>query len=299
MGYERLSGIDLHIHSNASDGTLAPQEILTRAGRLGLAAISITDHDTLAGCRQAMAMTTPPGLQFLTGIEISSQPPEGFDLSDSLHILGYGIDPSDPNLIRTIGTLQEARQQRLPKMLDRLNRLGFNISEWEVRDAVGEGQPGRPHLACAMMKKGMVNTINEAFDRFIGNGRPAYVPKYRLPCRQTVSAICRAGGIAVLAHPGVIKLPTKADLETLLRRLQDIGLGGVEAYYPQHSAEDTFHYRRLADKLGFLITGGTDFHGDITPGIQLGSGKGGFSVPYEIFQALTARLSSQTSMDTT
>ena len=298
MGYERPPGIDLHIHSSASDGTLAPREILTRAGRLGLAAISITDHDTMAGCRQAMALPTPAGLQFLTGIEISSQPPEGFGLAGSLHILGYGIDPSGPHLIRAISTLQEARQQRLPKMIDRLNRFGFKISEEEVREVVGRSQPGRPHLARVMMKKGVVNSIDEAFDRYLGNGRPTYVQKYRLPYRQAIEAILGTGGIAVLAHPGLIELPAEADLEPLLQRLRRAGLGGIEAYYPRHSAEAAAHYRRLAQKLDLLITGGTDFHGDITPDIQLGSAKGGFSVPYEIYQALAARLATRPPMDT-
>lgn len=298
MGYERPPGIDLHIHSNASDGTLSPREILTLAGRLGLAAISITDHDTVAGCRQAMALPTPAGLQFLTGIEISSQPPEGFGLAGSLHILGYGIDPSDPHLIRAISALQEARQRRLPKMIDRLNHLGFNISEEEVRAVVGRGQPGRPHLARAMMKRDVVNSIDEAFDRYLGNGRPAYVQKYRLPYRQAIETILRTGGIAVLAHPGLIELPAEADLKSLLQRLKRAGLGGIEAYYPQHSAGATARYRRLAQGLDLLITGGTDFHGEVTPDIQLGSANGGFSVPYEIYQALAARLASRPSMDT-
>lgn len=297
MGYERHPGIDLHIHSSASDGTFTPREILTQAGRLGLAAISITDHDTVDGCRQVMALPTPAGVQCLTGIEISSQPPEGFGLAGSLHILGYGIDPSDPHLIRAISPLQEARQQRLPKMIGRLNHLGFKISEEEVREVVGRGQPGRPHLARAMMKKGVVNSIDEAFDRYLGNGQPAYVQKYRLPYRQAIETILRAGGIAVLAHPGLLELPAEADL-ALLQRLKRAGLGGIEAYYPRHSAEAAARYRRLAQKLALLITGGTDFHGDITPDIQLGSARGGFSVPYEIYRALAARLASRSPMDT-
>jgi predicted metal-dependent phosphoesterase TrpH len=293
LGYERPRAIDLHIHSSASDGTLAPEEILSRAARLGLGAISITDHDTVAGCRQAQAAPAPPGLRFLTGIEISSQPPVEFGLPGSLHILGYGIDICDSNLLRALDTLQDARRQRLPKMIRRLRRLGCSISDEEIRQAVGSSQPGRPHLARALVGKGLVKSIDEAFERYLGNGRPAYVQKYRLPWRRTIAVIRGAGGIAVLAHPGLIPLPSETDLETLVQRLVGAGLGGIECYYPQHPAEATARYRRMARKHHLVVTGGTDFHGDQSAGIQIGSGKGGFCVPYELYQALADRLATR------
>ncbi len=293
MGYERPHGIDLHIHSSASDGTLAPEEILTRAARLGLGAISITDHDTVAGCRRALTSPMPPALHFLTGVEISSQPPGQFRLPGSLHILGYGIDISDSDLLSALDTLQDARRQRLPKMIARLRRLGFDISDAEIRRAVGSGQPGRPHLARALVQKGLVKSIDEAFDRYLGNSRPAYVQKYRLPWRQTIDVIRGAGGIAVLAHPGLIPLSSQSDLEALVQRLVEAGLGGIECYYPQHSAEATARYRRMARERNLVVTGGTDFHGDQSAGIQIGTGRGGFCVPYDVYQALAGRLASR------
>ena len=291
MGYERPRGIDLHIHSSASDGTLAPAQILTRAGRLGLGAISITDHDTVAGCRQALASPMPPALHFLTGIEISSQPPGEFGLPGSLHILGYGIDITDTRLLRAVARLQEARRQRLPKMIARLRGLGLDVSDAQIRQAVGGGQPGRPHLARALVQNGLAASIDEAFERYLGNGRPAYVPKYRLPWRETLDIIGGAGGIAVLAHPGLIPLDVE-DQAALVRRLVEAGLGGIECYYPRHSAEATARYRAWAAELDLAVTGGTDYHGAISPDLQMGSGPGDFSVPWELYPALTARLSA-------
>ncbi len=292
MGYERPRGIDLHIHSSASDGTLAPAQILTRAGRQGLGAVSITDHDTVAGCRQALAAPLPPGLHFLTGIEISSQPPGEFNLPGSLHILGYGIDIADDDLLRAVEKLQEARRKRLPEMTARLRGLGIDISDAEIRRAVGSSQPGRPHLASALVQKGVAASIDEAFDRYLGNGRPAYVPKYRLPWRQAIDVIRGAGGIAVLAHPGLIALPDGKELEALVRHLADAGLGGIECYYPRHSDRETRRCIDLAAGLDLAVTGGTDYHGAISPDLQLGSGPGGFYVPWELYPALTARLSA-------
>ena len=253
MGYERPRAIDLHIHSTASDGTLAPEEILSRAHHLGLGAVSITDHDTVAGCRQALAAPLPPELHFLTGIEISSQPPGTFALPGSLHILGYGIDISHPGLLQAMEKLQKARRSRLPQMAARLRELGIDISEEEILRAVGGGQPGRPHLAHALVQKGLVTSINEAFQRYLGNGRPAYVPKYRLPWRQAIDVIRDAGGIAVLAE----------------------------------------RYLLWAAKLDLAVTGGTDFHGAISPDIQMGFGMGDFTVPYELYQILTDRLAAR------
>ncbi len=293
MGYERPRGIDLHIHSSASDGTLTPAQILTRADRLGLGAISITDHDTVSGCRQALAVPLPPGLQFLTGIEISSQPPGGFDLPGSLHILGYGIDTSDDDLLRAVDKLQEARRKRLPEMTARLRDLGIDISDVEIRRAVGNSQPGRPHLARALVQKGAASSIDDAFARYLGNGRPAYVPKYRLPWRQAINVIRGGGGIAVLAHPGLITLPDGHQLEKLVHDLVDAGLEGIECYYPRHSERETRQFLDLAAALGLAVTGGTDYHGAISPDLEMGSGPGDFCVPWELYPALTERLSGR------
>lgn len=296
MGCNLSQGIDLHIHSTASDGTLSASEILALACKLGLGAISITDHDTIAGSRQALAIGVPAPLEFLTGIELSARTPRNAPIAGSLHILGYGLQPDDPELRRVLSKLQQARQQRLPQMLARLNGLGFDLTWEDVRREVGEGQPGRPHLARSLLKKGIVGSIDEAFERFLASGRPAYVEKYRLPADQAIALIRRAGGIAVLAHPYLLKICDRRRFEALVTDLKDAGLEGIEVFYPQHPPAETSYYARLAEHLDLLKTGGTDFHGDLTPKLQMGTADGGFFVPGSIYHALCSRLAGRHSV---
>jgi len=286
-------GIDLHVHSTASDGTLTPSEILARAVQLGLNAISITDHDTLAGAITALASGIPSSLQFLTGVEISTAAPEAYQLSGSVHILGYGVDPTDNRLNDMLRTLNHARKNRNPQIIDRLKALGLHLSMDELCQIVGKGTPGRPHIAQLMLKHGFVDSINMAFDRYLGKNRPAYVDKYRVPMKDAIAAITAAGGIAVLAHPLLIGITDPNRFETFLMALQSMGLKGIEAIYPDHTASDTAEYCRLARKHDLLITGGTDYHGEVTPGIQMGCGEGNLHVPYAVFETLAGHLDAQ------
>ncbi len=293
LAYDPRAGIDLHVHSTASDGTLTPPEILEMAVQLGLRAIAITDHDTLSGSVAALAGGIPPALHFLTGIEISAAAPPGFQLSGSIHILGYGIDPEDASLVALLDVLQASRQNRNPQIIARLGALGIKINNDELADMVGDAIPGRPHIAQLMVKHGMAASIEDAFDRFLGKNKPAYVEKYRVPMVEAIEAINHAGGIAVLAHPYINGITDPSAFEDFLTALQSIGLQGIEAFYPSHPQAATSAYCRLARKHGLLMTGGTDFHGDVTPEIQMGIGDGHFHVPFALYEALAEKLNDR------
>ncbi len=288
----KQAGIDLHIHSTASDGTLSPVEILRLAEKLELGAISITDHDTLKGSKDLLEAAGSSHVRVLTGIEISTIPPALYAVAGSFHILGYGIRLNDPVLNQTLETLQHARENRNPFIISRLNAMGLDITLEEVVQASGEAQIGRPHIAQLMIKKGFVQSFDEAFDAYLGFNKPAYVDKYRLDCQKAIEMIIEAGGTPVLAHPFLLRIPDNSRLESLVATLKEMGLQGIEVYYPEHSSEDVDFYSRLALSHDLAITGGTDFHGAIKPDIQLGYGKGDFFVPYSVYDLLLKRQQS-------
>lgn len=278
--------MDLHVHSTASDGTHTPAEIIERAVRLRLGAVAITDHDTVAGARDAIAAGIPASMHFFTGIEISAASPPFYPCRGSFHLLGYGIRLDDPALNAALIVLQKARRDRNPAMIHRLCDLGMDVSMAELLEDAGDAQIGRPHIARLMIKKGYVASFDEAFDRYIGAGRPAYVDKYRISCEKAIDLIRNAGGIAVLAHPGLLSAVKGVGFEDLVVGLKAMGLGGIEVYYPEHTPEQTTVYRRTAERFGLIMTGGTDFHGAIRPGIELGTGDGTFSVPNIVYEKL-------------
>ena len=279
-------GIDLHIHTTASDGTFTPAEIVAHAIKLNLKAISITDHDTLAGSIEALSSGIPPGLEFLTGVEISAAPPPVYDHSGSFHLLGYAIQLDDFRLNQTLEKLQVARENRNPSIVKCLNELGIAISLDEVRAEAGDAQLGRPHIAQTMIRKGVVSSVDEAFDQFLGTDKPAYVDKYRIECSKAIEAILGAGGIPVLAHPGLLDFESDDHLDEIIRQLKQMGIQGIEVYYPLHNADRTRLFVELAQRHDLLMTGGTDFHGSIHPDIEMGSGKGSLSIQYELYQKL-------------
>ncbi len=289
MEFRPAASIDLHIHSTASDGTLSPAEIIALAMRLGLGAISITDHDSIAGSREALLGGIPTDLGFLTGVEISAEPPPSYPGAGSIHILGYGFRLDDPELNRNLEKLQDSRRQRNPEIIARLNKLGISIRIEEVERAAADGQPGRPHIAMLLVKKGVVKTIDDAFDRYLGNGKPAYVDKYRIESHQAIELINAAGGIPVLAHPCLLELKRVEQLDDLLQEMMSMGLKGLEVYYPQHSPAQARQYADLAVRHHLLMSGGTDFHGDIQPEIQMGVGKGDLHIPFALYEKLIER----------
>jgi predicted metal-dependent phosphoesterase TrpH len=292
LGYNHRGGIDLHIHTTASDGSLTPAEILSLACELRLGAIAITDHDTIQGSREALQIGIPSDIDFVTGVEISAAYPPFLSGSGSFHILAYALRLDDSQLSRALDTLRQARLDRNPKIVARLRDLGLAVSIDDIRKEAEDAQIGRPHIAQVLIKKGYARSIDEAFDKFLGNGRPAYVDKYRIRCAQAIELIVHAGGIPVLAHPGLLNIEDEYHFEQLIRNLMDIGLQGLEVYYPEHRPEQIQRYRKLAKRYRLLVTGGTDFHGDLTPQIKLGSGKGQLHVPYALYENLVGRITN-------
>jgi len=289
LAYNKYVKIDLHIHSTASDGTLSPIEILNQAQNLNLGAIAITDHDTIDGSKDALSFGIPPSVKFLTGVEISASPPPSFKLSGSLHILGYDINLEDTALNQTLEMLQQARKVRNSRILKLLSDLGIELSLNEIHTAFAGCQHGRPHIAQLMVKKGFAKTIDEAFEKYLGRGRPAYVDKYRIGCAKAIEIILNAGGIPVLAHPVLLEIESDKVLEELIITLKEMGLKGIEVYYPEHQPEQISYYTKLANHHNLLMTGGTDFHGRIKPEIKMGSGTGNLFIPYGLYEALIHR----------
>ena len=282
--------IDLHIHSTASDGTFSPAEILALAQDLNLAAIAITDHDTINGSKEALGIGVPPSLKFLTGVEISASPPPSFPYSGSLHILGYSIKIDNPLLNKTLAALQEARKNRNPGIIDRLNSMGVAVSMDELLNEVGGGQLGRPHIARFMVKKGYVESIKEAFNKYLGKGKPAYLDKYRIDCSKAIEVILGAGGIPVIAHPFLLNPRNIEDIEKLVITLKAMGLKGIEVYYSEHSQDNISKLEDIANRHELLMTGGSDFHGSLKPEIKMGSGRGDLFVPYILYERLMESL---------
>lgn len=286
MDFSCDGGIDLHIHTTASDGTYTPAEIMRMAEKKSLRAVAITDHDTIEGARLAAQCRKDDAPFLLAGVEISTQAPSRYSVSGSLHVLGYGMDLNHQPLQAALEKLQQARENRIPRILERLNRLGLDITAGQVLLEVGDGTPGRPHIASAMIKAGMVASIDEAFDRYLGKNRPAYVDKERLDCGLAMDLIRGAGGVPVLAHPYLIKCDPQKGLAALVDALREMGLMGIEVYYPQHPPDMVDYLLSLARERDLLITGGTDFHGEVTPDIELGTGAGDLYVPFELYEKL-------------
>ncbi len=274
--------IDLHIHSTASDGSLSPGDLMAYARRKGAAAISLTDHDTIEGLEAALAAGKEIGLEVIPGLEISAQYPGG-----TMHLLGYYIDPSDPSLNRELLRLQEARRERNPKIISKLQSLGIPISFDQVQ-ALANGQIGRPHIAQVLFQIGAVSSFEEAFQKYLAKGALAYVEKFRFSPQEAISLITQAGGIPVLAHPFTLNYPSLRELKKLVQKLKDNGLKGIEVLYSEHTSNQTGDYFSLVKELNLVYTGGSDFHGDIKKDLDLLTGKGDLKIPYQIVEDLKA-----------
>jgi hypothetical protein len=281
---ENPKWVDLHTHSTFSDGSITPTELVAEARAAGLAAIALTDHDTCDGIGEFLAASRDSGIETLAGVEVSAE------FGDrTVHILGYGINPAHERLRTVLQKLVEGRNERNAKMIRKLQLLGIRIELQEVEAIAGEQVVGRPHFAQVLLRKGVVRTFDEAFDRYLARGRPAYFERFRLGPEETIALIAEAGGVTALAHPYYMGL--SSDLVTAtLARLKGAGLVGVEAYYTEHTEEETRLYVEIANRLGLLVTGGSDFHGAIKPDIALGWGRGSLRVPYALFERLVEAL---------
>lgn len=268
--------VDLHIHTTYSDGGSTPEEIIRMAKSMGLEAIAITDHDTLEGIEPALQAGLSSGIEVLPGIELGS-----YYQGEEIHILGYLVELNNRTFMEKLAFLRETRVFRMERMVEKLRELGFPVNIEMITGISGTGSVGRPHLAAALIKIGTVETVFEAFDRYIGAGRPAYVPRYKMEPVEAVALIKSAGGAPVLAHPGLNKL------DHLLGDLIKAGLTGIEVYHPSHTAELSNYFLKIARQNGLAATGGSDYH---SPGHKEGSGFGIVTVPYNVVVELKKRV---------
>jgi len=267
-----------------SDGTVVPREVVRLAARKGLRAIAITDHDTVDALSEAQEESSTTGVEVISGVEISAEWPSGI-----LHILGYLVNPHDRQLLAALEHLRKHRMERIPKILSKLREQDVFISADEVRQEAKGGVPGRPHVANVLLQKGNVRTLQEAFDRYLKKGAPAYVTKVKLTPSEAVRVIVGAGGVAVIAHPYSLDSDEPASLERIVKDLVGMGIRGIEAYYPRHTPEQTRTYLTLAERLDLVATGGTDFHGSNKPLIKLGVIPGQSPLSYSILEDLRRR----------
>lgn len=274
--------IDLHIHSTLSDGTMSPLEIITTAQRRGVTALSITDHDTMAAYPEAMALGEEHGVEVIPGIEITSHHQQL-----SLHLLGFGLHHDSATLSRGLKTIQEARHERNRRIMDKLN--GFNLGITMADLPQGNGQTGRPHIARLLVQRKVVQNEQEAFARFLRKDGAAYVQRQLLPVAHAIAMIREAGGLAVLAHPGTLKL-TDASLATLVRELTGLGLAGIEVHHPMNSEKMVRFLEKLCHSCGLIATGGSDLHGRQGDKAPMGEAGYGREIPAPLLAALKVRL---------
>lgn len=274
---------DLHMHSRCSDGTLEVEALVAAVHAAGVAVFALTDHDTLEGLARAERAARGFGLRLVPGVEVSTRRGEM-----ELHILGYGFDPSHPGLGQALDAQRAARRGRIPQIIEKLQGLGLAIEVDDVYREAGQATPGRPHVARALIARGHVRDTDEAFRRYLGDAGPAQIRKSVPDPAAAIGWIHAAGGKAVWAHPLARPIQRPGGFDLLLRELAAAGLDGVEEVHPGHEEGARRRIRRLARELGLRLTGGSDFHGDATPGVAIGSGRGRDHVPASAVDTLLA-----------
>lgn len=275
--------IDLHVHSTFSDGSMTPEELVELAAKAGITAMALTDHDGMMGIDRFMAACQQHGLRGIPGVEISIEHSGG-----TLHMLGYFMDPHNSRLLEALARLRRGREERNQFILERLATLGMPLAWEDVASLAKEDVVGRPHFAQAMITKGYVKKKDEAFDHYLGKGKPAYVERDRFTVEESIELIRGAGGVPILAHPYTLNMGRRR-LREFLAELAAKGLQGIEAYYSEHSHEQHRFCLNMARDLGWVVTGGSDFHGAMNPHIRLGLGFGSLDIPDELVDLLYAR----------
>ena len=286
-----MSCIDLHIHTAASDGTDTPRAAVEKAASLGLAAVSITDHDSVSGVPEAMRAGAELGVEVVPGIEVSS------DYRDNnVHILGYFIDPAAAQLRPVLDWVKTERDERNEKIAAMFARDGFDISLAQLREEYPDSVLGRPHFCEHLMRKGYISSVKEGFEKYLGEGKPYYLPKRRISIAKAVETIVAAGGVPVLAHPMQYRYP-EPELIELIETAKTLGIRALEAYlniskyirissYNKFSAEQTAWLLRAAEKYGMGVSGGSDYHGTRKTHISMGTGCGNLAIPYSVLEEL-------------
>lgn len=279
-----MKTIDLHVHSNISDGTCTPEELVRMAQEAELSAFALTDHDTVAGIEPAIAAASNTRVEVIPGIEFSTR----WQYRD-IHILGYWIDYRNPAFTEKLREFMDARDSRNEKMCMRIREYaGFPCYLSDLRSRYPGAVITRAHMASWMAEQGYVKTRAIAFDKYLGDHAPCFIPKTQISPQDAIQLILTYGGIPVLAHPLLYALSGK-QMNALLEELTNAGLRGIETFYSMNRGSDTARVRSLAQKYGLLLTGGSDFHGENKPGIALGTGRGhNLAVPYDILKILKA-----------
>lgn len=256
---------DLHLHSIYSDGSFTPSELVEMAARKGIDTIALSDHDTIEGINEMIAAARLRDIEVIPAIEFSTSQ-DGVEI----HILGYYIDFNSRTFLEEVKRLFDQRLKRSEMMVEKLNRLGVEISFQDVKEIAGDKYVGRPHIARAMKKAGYIKEIGEAFtDQYIGNGGRAYVGREKISPREAIEIIRKNGGIAVLAHPFFVNGGDSLDKKSIELLAED-GLEGLEVFHSRHSQEVSGYYLKIAEELGLLVTGGSDFHGESSPDVKIG-----------------------------
>ena len=277
--------IDLHTHTDESDGTTRPADLIAAALALKLEALGITDHDTLAGYDAAVPPARAAGLDLVCGIELSTKKRRG-STGRSIHVLGYFLDGEPPAEFRSwLEGMRRARRDRNLRLAARLRSLGIDVTIEEV-ERLGRSQAGRPHFARLMLEKGYVSSVQEAFDRYLDESAQAYVERDEPALDEGIRKLRDAGAVSSLAHPVRLSRRSPASFEKDLEEMCEMGLAAIEVYHSDHSRADTELFLSLANRYGLAVTGGTDFHGDNKPGLALGTGYGDVAVPRQVLDAL-------------
>lgn len=270
----RMTFGDLHLHSRFSDGTYLPQQLAAQARRHNLAAIALTDHDSVEGCAETARACEAAGVEFIAGTELTAEQD-----GNELHILGYLVDTRNPRLLAQIAKFQVVRQNRIREMVARINRMNVPLSADAVFALANCRAPGRPHVARALVAAGLCTTLDEAFERFLKKNRPAWVPKFKMSGEEALDLVHDAGGLAVLAHPGLNRT------DEFIPRLVEAGMDGIECFHTKHSRATSEHYLEVAKHFHLLVTGGSDCHGQSKGQAVMGTVK----LPYHYVEKLKAR----------
>jgi predicted metal-dependent phosphoesterase TrpH len=269
---------DLHLHTQFSDGTFTPEELAGHGARLGFAALALTDHDSVEGCARMAAACAAAGIEFIVGAELTAE-----HENTEVHILGYFLDTENQTLLTEIARFQAVRQQRIHEMVARLNEVNVPLQVESVFALANCKSPGRPHVARALVKEKLIGNLDEAFEKYLKKGRPAWVPKTKVSALECVDLIHQAGGLAVMAHPGLNRT------DEIIPALVNAGLDGIECFHTKHSTVMSERYLEIADKFNLLVTGGSDCHG-------FSKGKpliGGIKLPYQHVENLKAKVAER------
>lgn len=275
-----MQRIDLHTHSCASDGSLTPTAVMQAAKDAGLTAVALTDHDTIAGVREAMQAAEQLNIECIPGIELSA-----FYKNLEVHIVGLFLNIDDPQLNKRLEDFRQIRENRNLRMIQKMQEADVDITMEKLREAEGDAVITRANIARYLLHIGYIQSINEAFDKYLSPGMPFFVQKTGVTPKDAIQAIRDNGGVAILAHPLTYKF-TRQELKTCLEELKSYGLQGMETYYSTFSEADHRDMKRLADSYDLLYSGGSDFHGNVKPHIRIGSGMGKLVIPYDVLDEL-------------